>query len=421
MTAPIVAGGAVRQQDGQVDNVKIGHEVRESGRQAPGEGEDDLGHVVEVARHAPPAGGEEKAFVLGAVGSAVGGADQSGRTAPHGRVSVRGPHPLALGVGGVVDVDRADPEQENGRRERPGQVVRAQHEVLGGERIDRRDPGHDAPADIVAETVVHDVERGEVAAFPPEEPEQVNERERGGYQHRVAELPGGIQLSLFGGEGADDQAPAHHAEAAIDELLQVDAKEGGMQLDAPVVVPDEVAGETAILGSGPIAALEIKEEAEDQCEEDERGEDLAEMIPDDAGVEEVEAIGAAQEKSVGDEPGGDSIELVTGAVSGGCEGTFENPAGEPLEQDHLDHDEDEHNGGGAQARPGPMGGNGTPAGGSEQRREAAVERLEGADDPEDDGGGWSGENEAQGPQRGTNKLNQAALAASSPGGQLFGG
>jgi len=38
-------------------------------------------------------------------------------------------------------------------------------------------------------------------------------------------VPARIQLGLFGGEGTHDHAPAHHAEAAIGELLQVNAKQ----------------------------------------------------------------------------------------------------------------------------------------------------------------------------------------------------
>src|SRR6266516_5748208 len=103
-----------------------------------------------------------------------------------------------------------------------------QHKILHSERIDCRDPSQHTPANIEAETVMHDIERGEVAAFPAKELEQVDEHDRGGYQHRVADVPAWIQFSLFGGERADDHAPAHHAEAAVDELLQIDAKKCGM-------------------------------------------------------------------------------------------------------------------------------------------------------------------------------------------------
>ncbi len=185
--------------------------------------------------------------MLSAVGGCVGGSDQIGRIAPHGCGAVRRPHPLTLRIRRVVDVDRTDTDQEDGSREWPGKVVRAQDEILHSERIDRRNPSQDAPANIVAETVVHDIERGEVAAFPTEELEQVDKHQRGRYQHRVTDVPAGIQLSLLGREGTDDHAPAHHAEAAIDELLQIDVKEHGVQLDAPVKIPDQIPGDAAVL------------------------------------------------------------------------------------------------------------------------------------------------------------------------------
>ena len=231
-------------------------------------------------------------------------------------------------------------------------------------------------------------------------------------------MPAWIQLGLPGGEGAGDQAPAHHAQAAINELLQIDSKERGMQLDAPPVVPDEVAGETAILRSGPPAAFEIEQQAEDQGEEHQRCQHLAESFPEDAGLEEPQSKGAAEEKRVGDEPGGNSIELVTRAVSAGRDRALEGLPGQSQEQDQLDQDEDEHDPGGSQARPGPMRRHGPPAGRLEQRQERAVEWLEGADDPEKYRCGWSDENEAQRPQRGANEVGDGIPAAGSPGGEL---
>ena len=112
---------------------------------------------------------------------------------------------------------------------------------------------------------MHDVQRGEVATFPPEEPEQVDQHDSDGYQHRVAYVPARIQLGLFGSEGTHDHTPAHHAEAAVGELLQVNSKQCRVQFHAPVIVPDEVTRQAVVLRTGPIAPLEIQEQAEDQA------------------------------------------------------------------------------------------------------------------------------------------------------------
>ena len=72
-------------------------------------------------------------------------------------------------------------------------------------------------------------------------------------------MPARVQLGLFGGEGTHDHAPAHHADTAVDQLLQVDTKERRVQFNPPVVIPDEVAGEAVVLRAGPVAALEIQE------------------------------------------------------------------------------------------------------------------------------------------------------------------
>ncbi len=161
-----------------------------------------------------------------------------------------------------------------------------------------------------------------------------------------------------------------------------------MQLNSPPVVPDEVPGNAAVFRTRPITALEIKEQAKDQSENDQRCQDLAEAIPDDPGLEEVQAKGAAQEKNVGDKPGLDAIQLVERPVPCGCDGAGESFPGQPEQQHALEYDEDEYDRNGAQAWPGPMGSNRAPSSPVKQRYKRAVERLEGANDPEDDRGGW---------------------------------
>ncbi len=119
MATLIIAASAICQENGQVNHVKIRDEVGESSGQAPGKRECNLRHVVEVTRHTPPAGGQQEIFVLLAVGGRVGGLNQIGWLAPHGRGTVRSTYPLALGVGSIVDVDCSRPEHEDSCRERP--------------------------------------------------------------------------------------------------------------------------------------------------------------------------------------------------------------------------------------------------------------------------------------------------------------
>jgi len=145
------------------------------------------------------------------------------------------------------------------------------------------------------------------------------------------------------------------------------------------------------------------------------------MVPDDSGIEQVEAICAAEEEGVGDEPGGDAVERVAGAVARGCDGTLEGLSGKPQEEDCLKQNEDEDDRGGTRARPGPMRGDGAPPRGGVQRQERAVERLEGADDPEDDRRRRGREDDQQRAQRRADEINDTALARGGPGGECFGG
>ena len=44
------------EEDGEEGEVGVGHDDVEAGRRCPAEGQSQLRHVVEVTRHAPPAG-----------------------------------------------------------------------------------------------------------------------------------------------------------------------------------------------------------------------------------------------------------------------------------------------------------------------------------------------------------------------------
>src|SRR4030095_2192484 len=274
--------------------------------------------------------------------------------------------------------------------------------------------------DVLAKPVLHEVEGGEVAALPPEELEEVEHRDGDGDEHRVAHVPGGVELGLLGGEGADDHAPAHHAQAAVDQLLQVDAEEGGVELDTPVVVPDEVARDAAVLRRRPVAALPVETQTEDEREDHERRQDLPEMVPHDPGVEEPEAVGAAEEQGMGDEPRWDSVELVPGAVAGRRDRTLEGSPRKPGEEDQLDDGKHENDRCARRAGPGPVRSDGPPARSADQREERAVEGLEAADDPEDDRRGGGREDEEQWAYGRPDEVDGSAPAWGGPGSESLG-
>ena len=143
------------------------------------------------------------------------------------------------------------------------------------------------------------------------------------------------------------------------------------------------------------------------------------MVPDDSGIEKMQAKGATQEKPQGDEPGRNSVELVDWSITAGRDRALEHFPGQPLQQDYLGHHEDKYDLRRRRARPWPVHNHRAPAGRAEQWRQRTVERLEGADDPEDDRRRWCKENEQQRPQRRPHELDGTVVAPGRPACQPF--
>lgn len=194
-----------------------------------------------------------------------------------------------------------------------------------------------------------------------------------------------------------------------------------MQFNAPVEIPDEITREAAIFGSWQKAPLEIKADAEDERRKDECSDYLAEMIPHDSRVEEVESERRAEEKNVSDDPGRNPIEFVARAIARWSDGSFKGLSREPLEEHQLNSEKEEHDHNGVLTWPGPVHNHRAPASDGDQRQHRSFERLESADDPENDRCGRREENQEQWSQSGAQDLNDRVLAAGCPGSKLLGG
>ena len=100
----VVAEGAVDEENGEEDEVGVGHDVSEPGRRRPQVGQEQLGQVVEVAGEAPVAGHQQQTSPPLA-GHRVRGVDHFRSAAPHQALGVGSSHVLLLLVGEVVDDD----------------------------------------------------------------------------------------------------------------------------------------------------------------------------------------------------------------------------------------------------------------------------------------------------------------------------
>lgn len=118
------------------------------------------------------------------------------------------------------------------------------NEVLRADRVEARDPAADAPGDVIAKAVVHNVERPEVADLPRVKLGQVDHldavRDPHGRAHRA------VQLILLEHVDSEEHRPRHHAKAAVEKVLEVNRAKVRVQLHAPIVVHDDVAARAIV-------------------------------------------------------------------------------------------------------------------------------------------------------------------------------
>ena len=90
---------AVKQQYCEKYNIEIGHKVAEESGKGPEESARNFWNIVEVARNAPPARGEEQALFYFAVLGCVARLDEVGRAAPYEAEAIFCSHELSLPIG----------------------------------------------------------------------------------------------------------------------------------------------------------------------------------------------------------------------------------------------------------------------------------------------------------------------------------
>ncbi|HEY6252756.1 MAG TPA: ABC transporter permease [Candidatus Angelobacter sp.] len=127
-------------------------------------------------------------------------------------------------------------EHNDRSRSRWRHIIRMIDQKQRRERIDRWKPRHHTPEIPVAEPIMHDVECVEITGLPPEELEDVDQLQADRDGHRIAKLT--VFRDLLSGTRQQDHRPAHHREPADHDLLEVDPEYSGMQLHAPIEIPN---------------------------------------------------------------------------------------------------------------------------------------------------------------------------------------
>lgn len=142
----IITERPVREESAEEDKVEVGNKVVETGRGRPAKRQEQFRHVVEVPGETPPAGKQQERGLFLAVASHVGGLDHLRGLAPNQFFAVGAAEILALPIGVVIDVDRAQPDGEDAHGNRPRPLNGVVDKVELGTEICGRNPSEHAPA-----------------------------------------------------------------------------------------------------------------------------------------------------------------------------------------------------------------------------------------------------------------------------------
>ena len=317
----VVPEGSIEEQDRQEDHVEVRHDVCEQGRGSPKKGPQDLRDVVKVPCDAPPAGEKQERGLGLPFSCLVPCCDELGLLSPHLGFAGGCSEYLALLVGSPVDVDAQDSQAEdrgsNGKR----QVDWVLNQVKHRRGVDAWHPNEASPAYVESCPVVRNVHGAEVARLPQEELEDINIREHHADQHRVRDLPRGLQL--LDHEAKGKHRPAHETHPAVGPLLDVKAlPDSRVKLSAPEVVEQEASGASGIRAAWEVVALQGEKEAQDVSEDVESVQHLAKLVVHPGRVED-RILPGQEEGHEGHEVALDPVRLVHRPVAFGRDGPNE--------------------------------------------------------------------------------------------------
>lgn len=184
--------------------------------------------------------------------------------------------------------------------------------------------------------------RVEVACFPQKELCDVHQLQQGGSGHRIGD--DAINLALLDDEGDHSHAPSHHREAAIDQLLEADAKDLGVELRAMPEVPHEA--EAALPGirvCRSVDAAEVEQDGGDQGGLREERQQPSKRIIQPP-ILKIAPVVEQQQGGVGEREAAEPVELVARAVAHRGRDGAEVPARDEQEEAELREQEGQRGG-----------------------------------------------------------------------------
>eukprot|EP00049_Salpingoeca_infusionum_P017825 m.354512 g.354512 ORF g.354512 m.354512 type:complete len:418 (+) comp17039_c0_seq1:1875-3128(+) len=214
--------------------------------QATGTGPDKCGRqlkqIVHVAGQSIVTAGDEEILPCLAIGCLVGRLDEGGGLAPH-RCCWVGAHAGALHVSVVVDVDCShtnNGSNDHGRLRKAEEISRVGGEVDKGCSVEAWNIRQATPEKVVATAVMSNVHGGKVAPFPPKELGEVHDEKKAtdSCWCNAVTLIGTVRVH---GTHGNNATPKHHANATVDDLLERDAKESWVKVLPHIEVNDRKA------------------------------------------------------------------------------------------------------------------------------------------------------------------------------------
>lgn len=210
--------------------------------------------VVDVARHAPPARGQESGATLGLQVGQAGDAGVVGGLAEDG----------LLGVGCTEDVQADGKRGGEGSNARPAEVSGIDGEVAALRRVNEGNPDNIAESKHEAETVGDDIHHAENTSLGILALEDVVALDSRDENHTVGNVA--VVAVLLGDKGEIQQKPASqtgaHLQPSLDVNLSKDGEvDAGVELAANIKVINQVSGVAALGKLTKLAVASLDREA----------------------------------------------------------------------------------------------------------------------------------------------------------------
>lgn len=345
LAAGMITLDTVQQQNGHVDDVVVRQQVLGAASHAHGQRDQQIAHIVEVARQTPVAGAEQQRLVGLAIRCHKRSADDLGRLAPDHALAVGRTNNVLLVVDRAEDEVSCKADGEDDAELNWGQVNWVAEEVVGLEGVlfvdntkkndqlvgEQKGKAHEfgstmkegterttyqpwqpngiTPGEVKAKVVVGNVNGTKVPVLVVEKVQDVGGMEQVQQDHRVGHIADLVVLGS--GERQVDHGPGDNSRATVVEELEVKVlADTGVELDSHEEIVDKRARELAV-GSvgGEVMCLEVAEEGQEVSVQVGGNQETSPVVVDNGQLPPAKVKATSSVNGVRDDPSKQSIDL----------------------------------------------------------------------------------------------------------------